>query len=69
MLRTEWSEQETVPLSDYDKARVDMLDHLIDRYFAADKNYFLLPISTIHWLRSQPEYIARYGHSEAGRHA
>ena len=45
--------------------RADMLDHLINRYYAADKNHFALSPSTIAWLRSQAEYKARYG-IEAG---
>ncbi|MDQ7993552.1 MAG: hypothetical protein AAGC63_12025 [Propionicimonas sp.] len=42
------------------EAQADLLDALIDRYYAADKNHFLLPISTIDWLRARPEYKARY---------
>lgn len=43
------------------EVRADMLDHLIDRFYAADKNHFVLPYSVIDWLRHQPEYQARYG--------
>lgn len=43
------------------EARVDLIDHLIDRYYKADKNHFLLPSNVIDWLRSQPEYTSRYG--------
>ena len=42
------------------EAQADLIDHLIDRFYAGDKNHFALPPSTIAWLRNQPAYLARY---------
>ncbi len=42
------------------EAKADMLDKIIDAYYAGEANRFTLSNSTIDWIRAQPEYKARY---------
>ena len=42
------------------EVRADMLDALIDRYFHGSRASHAMPDHVISWIRSQPEYKARY---------
>ena len=42
------------------EVRADMLDALIDRYLHGSRASHAMPDHVINWIRSQPEYKARY---------
>ena len=42
------------------EVRADMLDALIDRYLHGSRASHAMPDHVISWIRSQPEYKARY---------